>query len=920
MPRIGLLGLEPFLVSQIERLDRNLEIMLLDAIDDDAREDLDLSVVMVNSEHAGALRLIAAHPTPPVVVVEDGAVAHLDDRIGPDGPIRLGRPISSPDLLEALDRSRGLSRFRRSLRGMTIQQDDAAGADRWAAVARTLASLGALYWAADNLVEVGILAVLVLTLFAVGRSLWWRLTPLLIGIDAVVVLSLLYGTSVTMGGPEFPLTVLAAAVTLEAGFVLGLWRSLVGTAVAVGLMGASWIGLLGRSMADVLATSPSALLLLTTVAAGAMARRLWMDQTQSRSSELRRFRSALYDLSRSQAVVAVSFDIGTVAEDALARLIADVHPRSAMVLVADGPGALQVAASHNLASPPPVRLTWQTGMNEAQRALGSGPATRHDGEDGPATPTAPRRFSRPEPRVTGDLPEWQPSRARTGDDGEDDDVDDVAATDAPSRDRDVPDAADPDESNVDRSSADDSPHAELDDSSRAGSLHDATTRDDADVPGPDTATPSPEERWGLPEHGDEPEPDPEPEHDPADTFHQPVSAPPPATDALRTPEPPSGDGLTAKLLKRMEDARRQEAATDIDEHIGSRFDGQATTAPEPGSQAPLTAADVEKRLTGSREAGADEQRILRDLLDRTVIESNYTARLTSVLGQLAPSLPPGDVLVTGAELDGELMGALVVVGATDGRVVSRHAEETALALDSVRLFNRLRAFTRDQERARIGRSLHDGVMQTLAHVAFELDRVSNDSWDESQVETLGRLRDHVLGTVDEMRAVVNDLRTVRLDRGLPAALEAMALTLSPAGGPVIEVSTGSVGSLPGDVEEQFLRIAEEGLMNAVRHSGARNVRVNLARSNGSLVLQVSDDGFGFTKSKVGDSDGGVGLTSMYQRAKSVGAGLDIDTGANGTIITVHQSLVTADGSPGASEPETEPTPQRSPGRRRRRSR
>lgn len=877
MARVGVLGLEPFVVNQVEHLDRDLEVVLLDAVDDDARADMDLDVALVNAEHAGSPRMIGSHPNPPIVIVDESHNPD-DDADRPAGaPLRLGRPISSPELLDAIDRSRGLGSFRRSMRAITIEQDDSAVADRWAAILRTVVALGVLAWGAwtigglgqnSELVPWTVPPLIAITAWVIGRALWWRLTPGLVALDGLVVFGLVAALDVDL----LPLVLLAAMVALEAGFALGLPWALTGTIVAVGLVVTSWVEFFGRPATDFREGFSGGLLVLTAVGTGALARRLWRDQTESRSGELRQFRSALYDLSRRQAVVAVSFDVGTVAEDALARLIADVQPRAALVLVADGPGPLQVGASHNLQSPAPVRLTWQPGLSQKEREERDEAAMRSPD----ATTTARVASTIPTRGVQRDLPDWQPSSAR--DHGG-----------PPARSGDDP----------------------------GGPAH------------PSPAAPSPP----SPPTPSAPRPPTVP------TGTGPTASrdvPPPATTAHVERGVPGGPGdgdgdagVSGSLMRRMEEARRQRgkvARKDLDRHAGSsRFDGVATGDGDGDDRerAPETASEQDDRLMGRRRSRSDQQAALSALLDRTTMEAVHTSRLVDVLEQLGPSLPDGPVHVHGAELDNELMGALVVVGATDPRPISRHAEETALALDSVRLFNRLRAFTRDQERARIGRSLHDGVMQTLAHVAFELDRVSHDSWDDSQVQTLGRLRDHVLGTVDEMRTVVNDLRTVRLDRGLPAALEAMALTLSPAGGPVIEVTTSDVGTLPGEVEEQYLRIAEEALMNAVRHSGGRQVTVNLRRREGALLLQVTDDGFGFTQSKVGSQDGGVGLTSMYQRARAVGAGLDIDTGANGTIITVlHQMERAAAPPPAELAPrvtdEADPAPAGRRGRRRRR--
>ncbi|MBY5162891.1 histidine kinase [Salsipaludibacter albus] len=968
MARIGVLGLEPFLVTQVEQLDRRSDVVLMDPLDDEDRDAVEVDVVLVSRDHAAASKLLAAHPSPPVVLVDDGVPG--EDAVEParGEPRQLHRPVGSPQLREAIDRSLGVPGWRRAFRSITIEQDDSAVPDRWLAVLRTLVGLGVLAYGVSQVSVVGVLPLVVLTAWLVGRALWWRLSTRLVLVDVVVVTTALVGWgNVEAPGsfdlattPPVALAVLAAMVAAEAGFLWGWWKTVAGTLVLVAAKFVLWGQLFDRTPGEMAGGASLVLLLaLTSAAAGAMARRIWFDHTQTRSSELRRFRSSLYELSRRQAVVAVSFDLGTVADDALARVIAEVKPQAAMVLVADGPGPLQVAASHNLTRPPPVRLTWQPGVTDASDAFVPsvrGPMTV--GEDrGPD-----EGFSGPD-----GVPEWKPSWQR------DEEADHAEETpDAP------PSDAEPTDDEVLAAFPDIDPGADI------VSPKDDVVVDDA-TPAEPTEEPTDERAEDDPEPSDVATED-ERDAQVDDADPEELQAPPPAWAGAEGNG--SGNGAIGSLARRL--ALRQAQASDpgdVDgtgegEHetasddgdgaspttIGARRGGEVSrrvrktdadwledsggAVPAPtdlsaesgidgrtpaeahharGSDAPFEMADttpaptddevvappllpppstsVPRTSTGDVVSGtappsAREKAQARDvsrgeeLLDRTTIRGTHGSRLRDVITQLGASLPDGPVLVDACELDGELMGALVVVGAADASSVERHAEETALALDSVRLFNRLRAFTRDQERARIGRSLHDGVMQTLAHVAFELDRVSRDSWDESQVDTLGRLRDHVLGTVDEMRTVVNDLRTVRLDRGLPSALEAMALTLSPAGGPVIETQVEEVRPLPGDVEEQFLRVAEEALNNAVQHSGARRVVVRLETRDAGVLLQVLDDGFGFSQARVGDEDGGVGLTSMYQRARSIGAGLDIDTGANGTIITLHHAV-----TPPAQQPE-----------------
>jgi signal transduction histidine kinase len=80
--------------------------------------------------------------------------------------------------------------------------------------------------------------------------------------------------------------------------------------------------------------------------------------------------------------------------------------------------------------------------------------------------------------------------------------------------------------------------------------------------------------------------------------------------------------------------------------------------------------------------------------------------------------------------------------------------------------------------------------------------------------------------------------------------------------------------LPAPVEEALYRIAQEALNNALKHAGAGNVTVCVRSRDGLLELEVLDNGAGFDLSAAG-KDGGLGLTSMRERAEKVGGMLDI---------------------------------------------
>jgi signal transduction histidine kinase len=116
--------------------------------------------------------------------------------------------------------------------------------------------------------------------------------------------------------------------------------------------------------------------------------------------------------------------------------------------------------------------------------------------------------------------------------------------------------------------------------------------------------------------------------------------------------------------------------------------------------------------------------------------------------------------------------------------------------------------------------------------------------------------------------------------GLGAAVREVALSMSSARTRV-HSSSGDLGELPAAVEVAAFRIAGEAIANAIRHSGASQVDVHLARTNGLLCVEVSDNGSGVPVA----ATQGVGTESMSARAEELGGHLDIRSGVQGTCVT-----------------------------------
>jgi signal transduction histidine kinase len=225
----------------------------------------------------------------------------------------------------------------------------------------------------------------------------------------------------------------------------------------------------------------------------------------------------------------------------------------------------------------------------------------------------------------------------------------------------------------------------------------------------------------------------------------------------------------------------------------------------------------------------------------------------------------------------------------DERVVSLFAAHAAIALTNARLYENGRELSVLQERARLARELHDAVSQKLFSVrakaraaAILVGRDPGRAIDEigSVAELAGQAH-------AELRAVIDGLTPPELAAGgLVGSLRAYAVLAGSTHGTNVAIRAGDLPSLDPQQDTAIYRIAQEAIGNALRHSGAGHVTVNLAGRQRTVVLEVSDDGAGFDPAA---PQAGLGLTSMRERARSVGGKLTI-TSAAGTGTKVRLSV------------------------------
>ncbi len=219
-------------------------------------------------------------------------------------------------------------------------------------------------------------------------------------------------------------------------------------------------------------------------------------------------------------------------------------------------------------------------------------------------------------------------------------------------------------------------------------------------------------------------------------------------------------------------------------------------------------------------------------------------------------------------------------------------DNTALALTNIEQAHLLRLLYQDdierqeQERTRLARVLHDGVLSQLAILAQSIAGVQ-----ENQA-----FSDAYQSSVQRVREIASGLRPPLLNYGLGAALNGLSdeITAQTKKDVTIEVNhIQSIGRYPAEVELHLYRIVQEACLNAVRHSQAQKVVISGKLSPNNVCLKIEDDGVGFDSHDPLDlgwllANQHFGLVGMHERAELIGAHLSINsTPGKGALIAIH---------------------------------
>jgi two-component system NarL family sensor kinase len=215
--------------------------------------------------------------------------------------------------------------------------------------------------------------------------------------------------------------------------------------------------------------------------------------------------------------------------------------------------------------------------------------------------------------------------------------------------------------------------------------------------------------------------------------------------------------------------------------------------------------------------------------------------------------------------------------AVELRLLQDLARQAGVAVQAARLTSDLQRSrerlvrSREEERRRLRRDLHDGLGPTLAGMTMQVGAARAQLAQQGQVvEVLGGLEAGLQACVGEVRRLVDDLRPPVLDQlGLLGAIRHRVSTFQPGPGvsaPRMAVSApDDLPELPAAVEVAAYRIMTEAVTNTVRHAKADRCEVRL-RLEDRLIIEVSDDGVGLPARH----HPGVGLSSMRERAEELG--------------------------------------------------
>jgi signal transduction histidine kinase len=306
------------------------------------------------------------------------------------------------------------------------------------------------------------------------------------------------------------------------------------------------------------------------------------------------------------------------------------------------------------------------------------------------------------------------------------------------------------------------------------------------------------------------------------------------------------------------------------------------------------------RLHSTLSNGDDDENTVYATITRTVAAAVRSPAVALALHR-GPQIET--LSVTGGEQDaplvlplvyrGERLGEMRVsprtpgepYGRADRALLDQLANQTSALVYALRRDTELQSTRRRaleyvaEERAQLGRDLHDGIAPLLAGAGLTAEALRKGmtpgTEDEQDAE---RLASRLRNAATEIRRLAHDLQPAPVeDRGLEAALSDYIATLDAPELPKIRLHTEIAESVPAVVGQAAYLVALEALNNVVRHAHAEHCELTVTLATGELVVKIADDGVGLSQPYVS----GIGITSMRSRIQALGGVFDLGAAPGG---------------------------------------
>lgn len=182
------------------------------------------------------------------------------------------------------------------------------------------------------------------------------------------------------------------------------------------------------------------------------------------------------------------------------------------------------------------------------------------------------------------------------------------------------------------------------------------------------------------------------------------------------------------------------------------------------------------------------------------------------------------------------------------------------------------------ERARLGREIHDTLLQGLVAIALQFDSLAHDLAPTPRLQArFLRLRDRIEEYIREARRSIWDLHTQPAHGHLIESVRRAGEFATDGRDIAFSLQVqGTPYTCPPRVEEQVVRIAQEAALNSVRHASPRTLSIELVYDESAVTLRIADDGCGFEAGGARAASH-FGITSMHDRVRSVGGSLTLDS-------------------------------------------